>query len=256
MKTVLVFSGYDGTSACGNLLDIRVLQKMDVHGFGLISELTAQNSYQVFGCFPIPKEMIRLQYQSMMAEFQIDGVKIGMVRSQEHWDWILETFGEGQKSLVWDPVICSSSGFSFLGEEKRDNLVSTIQKCTTVLTPNIPEAAFFLKKSEEEVRTKRENALEELGRLFPEQSILLKGGHIDHVKEDLLLTKGKIIPFRREAIITKRDRGTGCMLSTMIAGNLAKGYGVAESVEIAKEAVWKAMKDGYILSEGRGFLNV
>ena len=81
-------------------------------------------------------------------------------------------------------------------------------------------------------------------------AVLCKGGHSLNDANDLLWqgTGGRW--FRGRRIDNPNTHGTGCTLSSAMASNLAKGYGLAESVERAKTYLSGAL--GAMLDLGRG----
>lgn len=255
-KTVLVISGYDGTNACGHLLDIRMLQRMGLHGFGIVSTWTAQNSRRVLAEQSVGIDLMKAQYRAISEEFQIDGVKVGLMKDPAQFEWMMETFGEKNLKILWDPVLISSSGHVFVEKENLEGLKKAVQACGFMVTPNVKEAAYLLEESEEHIAQNPTKALHSLGALFPTCAILLKGGHLKGPATDYLKVGTEMVSFEAPKISVQSDRGTGCMLSTCIAGHLAQGHSPKEAVQKAKDEVLMAMKTGYFLSEGRGFLNV
>lgn len=69
---------------------------------------------------------------------------------------------------------------------------------------------------------------------------------------DLLFWRGKMIWFRGERIDNPNTHGTGCTLSSAIASNLAKGYGMEKSIERAKQYISGALGAGLDLGKGSG----
>ena len=123
----------------------------------------------------------------------------------------------------------------------------------TVITPNIPEAEVLSGKS-----IKNEADMLEVGKLIGEKynvAVLMKGGHSINDATDILYENGKYTYFRGSRIDNPNTHGTGCTLSSAIASNLAKGYGLTESVERAKRYISGALKAGLNLGKGSGPLD-
>ena len=85
-----------------------------------------------------------------------------------------------------------------------------------------------------------------------QKSVLLKGGHLEANSNDILFSGGKIINYRGDKIPTNNTHGTGCVLSTAIACNLANDQPLDKAVKNAKEFVTNAIKSGANLSIGSG----
>lgn len=84
-----------------------------------------------------------------------------------------------------------------------------------------------------EIQTQRdmERAAEMIGRQFG-CSVLLKGGHQRQDANDLLWKEdGAMRWFYGTRIENPNTHGTGCTLSSAIAANLAKEFGLEESVK-------------------------
>lgn len=61
--------------------------------------------------------------------------------------------------------------------------------------------------------------------------------------------------FRGQRIDNPNTHGTGCTLSSAIAANLAKGFGLFASVERAKDYISGALADMLNLGQGSGPMN-
>ena len=82
--------------------------------------------------------------------------------------------------------------------------------------------------------------------------MLCKGGHNLNDANDLLWQGTGGQWFRGRRIDNPNTHGTGCTLSSAIASNLAKGYGLAEAVERAKAYLSGALAAMLDLGHGPG----
>lgn len=102
--------------------------------------------------------------------------------------------------------------------------------------------------SEEKMRF----AAEELSKKY-NTNVLIKGGHFDGDPIDVLYEKnGDVHVFYGRRIENKDTHGTGCVLSSTIAANLAKGCTMLESVSKAREFLQGAIRAGLHLGHGNG----
>ena len=83
-------------------------------------------------------------------------------------------------------------------------------------------------------------------------AVLCKGGHSINDANDLLYFAGNYRWFYGKRIDNPNTHGTGCTLSSAIASNLAKGYGLEEAVERAKEYISGALFAQLDLGQGSG----
>ena len=98
-----------------------------------------------------------------------------------------------------------------------------------LITPNIPEAQAL---SGITVNTRED--MERAGRLLAKRygcAVLVKGGHQKEEANDFLFKDKTGRWFYGKRIDSKNTNGTGCTLSSAIACNLAKGRGLADSIE-------------------------
>jgi len=85
--------------------------------------------------------------------------------------------------------------------------------------------------------------------------VLLKGGHSVNDANDLLYADGCYEWFSGKRIKNPNTHGTGCTLSSAIAANLAKGYGLANSIQKAKDYISGALAAMLDLGHGSGPMN-
>ena len=97
-------------------------------------------------------------------------------------------------------------------------------------------------------------AAEFIGKTYS-TSVLLKGGHNVNDANDLLYSDGNCVWFEGRRIDNPNTHGTGCTLSSAIAANLAKGFGLDEAVSRAKEYISGALAAMLDLGSGSGPMN-
>ena len=83
-------------------------------------------------------------------------------------------------------------------------------------------------------------------------AVLVKGGHQYNDANDLLYRDGSFRWFYGKRIDNPNTHGTGCTLSSAIAANLAKGFGLEEAVERAKAYLSGALAAMLDLGKGSG----
>ena len=86
-------------------------------------------------------------------------------------------------------------------------------------------------------------------------NVLGKGGHLSGTANDVLVSAAGIRWYMGQRIDNPNTHGTGCTLSSAIASNLGKAYGLEASVELAKDYLTGALLDGLDLGQGSGPLN-
>ena len=250
-KTTLTIAGSDSSGGAGIQADIKTMQANGVYAMSVITALTAQNTTGVSGIFEVTPEFLGQQLDAVFTDIYPDAVKIGMVASAELVKMIALKLKEYKaERIVVDPVMVSTSGSRLISEEAIQILKTELFPLASVLTPNIPEAEVLFGASIHSAED-----MERAAQAISEEyhcAVLLKGGHQLNDANDLLYAEGKNRWFYGRRIDNPNTHGTGCTLSSAIASNLAKGYGLEEAVERAKEYISGALAAMLDLGAGSG----
>ncbi len=86
-------------------------------------------------------------------------------------------------------------------------------------------------------------------------SVLIKGGHMvscDHSRDVLKTAEGDTIWFESKRVDNPNTHGTGCTLSSAIASFLALGHSLEESISMAKDYLFRSIKEDLDLGKGHG----
>jgi hydroxymethylpyrimidine/phosphomethylpyrimidine kinase len=138
------------------------------------------------------------------------------------------------KNVVLDPVMLATGGARLLSISAVGTLLKVALPLCDLVTPNIPEAEAL-----SGVRIRGASDRREAARAiaaFGAGAVLIKGGHAsgDSVC-DLLYDGRSFREFVNPRIRTRATHGTGCMLSSAIAANLALGHDL-------EDAVWRSIR--------------
>jgi len=136
----------------------------------------------------------------------------------------------------------AKGGSLLLREEARATLVDKLLPHAYIVTPNLFEAEIISGISIRSIEDAEKAAV-----LIYEKgpkNVLMKGGHLP-VKEamDILYDGSEYHYYESERIDTKNTHGTGCTLSAAITALLAKGLDVKSAVEIARDYIFRAIKE-------------
>ena len=251
MRTAVTIAGSDSSGGAGIQADIKTMMANGVYAMSAITALTAQNTTGVTAILNATPEFLGQELDSVFTDIFPDAVKIGMVSDRELICIIAEKLKQYQaKNIVVDPVMVATSGARLISEDATDTLKQKLFPLATVLTPNIPEAEVLFGASIHSAED-----MERAAQAISEEyhcAVLLKGGHQLNDANDLLYAEGKNRWFYGRRIDNSNTHGTGCTLSSAIASNLAKGYGLEEAVERAKEYISGALAAMLDLGAGSG----
>ena len=254
MRTALSIAGSDSSGGAGIQADLKTMTMNGVFAMSAITALTAQNTTGVTGIMEVTPEFLQQQIDAVFEDIYPDAVKIGMVSSSALIEKIAERLQfYGAKNIVVDPVMVATSGSRLIAEEAVKTLKEKLLPIAAVVTPNIPEAEIL---SGMEIHTEEE--MEKAAKMIGDSyscAVLLKGGHNINDANDLLYSDGKCKWFKGKRIDNPNTHGTGCTLSSAIAANLAKGYGLEDAVEKAKNYISGALAAMLDLGAGSGPMN-
>ena len=251
MRTALTIAGSDSSGGAGIQADIKTMTMNGVFAMSAITALTAQNTTGVTGILNATPDFLEKELDAIFTDIFPDAVKIGMVSSAELITVIAEKLkAYGAKHVVVDPVMVATSGAKLLEDDAIDTLKEKLLPLAEVLTPNIPEAE-ILAGMKIESPTDMETAARTISETYG-CAVLCKGGHDLNDANDLLWKDGAGRWFKGRRIANTNTHGTGCTLSSAIASNLAKGYGLDESVEKAKAYISGALAAMLDLGHGSG----
>src|SRR5262249_52494715 len=175
----------------------------------VVTAVTAQSDAQLSAMHVLPAELVRAQMAAALATRRADAIKIGMLATGTTVLAVAAAL-PSETPVVLDPVLASSSGGELLDGAGRTELCAVLLPRTTLLTPNIPEAAALLgtrsARSEEEL-LQQAAALLVLG----PQAVLLKGGHGEGPEAaDLLLARDAPPRWLRAPRVHAVRRGPAC----------------------------------------------
>lgn len=252
VRTALSVAGSDPCGGAGIEADLKVFEEFGVYGMSIITALTAQNTFSISSVMKVPEKFFQTQLKTLLEDIRPAAFKTGMIPSAFMAEEIARfAVKYSLENLVCDPVMIAKSGTKLCSDAAARAVRKNLLPLTCVLTPNLPEAEFLCGVK---VQTEKDalEACKALSAMGP-RSVLLKGGHgTGPVLKDYYYEDGEIFVFKRKKIRTKNTHGTGCTLSAAIAALLALGKNRRESVSLALDYVYGAIKNSLPLGSGSG----
>ncbi|WP_022820330.1 bifunctional hydroxymethylpyrimidine kinase/phosphomethylpyrimidine kinase [Fusobacterium russii] len=254
-KTVLTIAGSDSSGGAGIQADLKTMLMNSVYGMSVITALTAQNTTGIFAVSEVEPIFVEKQLDAIFTDIYPDAIKIGMVASEKLIISIAKKLEQyAAKNIIIDPVMTSTSGTKLISDKAIKTLCEKLFPLALLITPNIPEAEIL---SGIKIDNRRE--MLEAAKIIKKRyscSVLCKGGHNLTDANDLLYDKnGNIKWFEGKRINNPNTHGTGCTLSSAIASNVAKGYSLEKSIELAKKYLNFALSSMLNLGKGTGPLD-
>ena len=156
---VLSIGGSDSSSGAGIQSDIKTFENHNVYGFTVITAITSQNTKKISEIMPISAKNIKSQLESVLTDFQIDAIKIGMVYDASIIKTINTVIKNQKCPIIVDPIIESTTKKILLKKSALSDYKKMIIPLATIITPNKKEAKIL------SGRSKIEDAAKEIQRL-------------------------------------------------------------------------------------------
>jgi hydroxymethylpyrimidine kinase/phosphomethylpyrimidine kinase len=249
MRVALSIAGSDPTGGAGLQADLQVFCSLGVHGSGVVTALTVQDTEKVHRVLPAFPNVVLEQLRVVLRGLPPDAVKIGMLATDDVARNVLLGLRElealpRRPPIVLDPVLAASDGTPLL-ERRAWGVLRELIGRSALVTPNLGEAEQLTGcdvSSEEGVQAAACALVNEFGA----EASLVKGGHAAGPPRDLLAIREgggtSLTWLAGERIDVGPVHGTGCALSSAIAAALARGEGLREAVATARALVAGALR--------------
>jgi hydroxymethylpyrimidine/phosphomethylpyrimidine kinase len=229
---VLVVAGFDQSGGAGVLSDVKTLEAHEVYGYAACTGVTFQNERTITRVHWYTEQDIFEQIDLCFEQGSFEWAKIGVGRSIAVLASIighLKQHNPGVK-IVLDPVIRASSGRDFWEGTDLEGFDLLARQCWLV-TPNWEEIAWLYPDEDIQEVSRRLSGL---------CNLYLKGGHHPQLPgRDYLWSEGvlRVLEPTEEAGTIYPKHGSGCVLSSSLAANLALGYALPEAAVRSKKYI-------------------
>lgn len=233
---VLLIGGLDPQGCAGISADIMTVENHGCHPLPLITALTEQSSQGLTEFGLVSPSKMMAQYENCIADFDIKAIKIGLIPHLLTAKYIKDILLNFNGPIILDPVLASTSGGVTVPDDVKAFIRDDILPLVTLITPNLPELAMLTGKDvsvEEGAKSLRQLGV---------AACLIKGGHaegalaIDYFSSELAdfyLYNDKTVD---------KVRGTGCVLASALASQLACGQDIRDAVVLAKAYVSRGIR--------------
>ncbi len=241
----LTIAGFDPVAGAGIQADIKTFHAFNVYATSVVTTIVVQNTQGVIERIDLPHKDVEKQLEAVFSDIDIDVVKVGVLPTKET-AMIVKQFIEGCDTVIFDPVLFSTSGYSLVERDALDYIRSTFLTNLFLITPNTKEAGILtdMQISSERDRRKACEMLHEKGT----NNVLITGG--DRNQADLLYDGTCFSEYKIEKV-EKSVHGTGCTFSSAIAANLARGEDLLTAVDKAKKYMTAAISTS--IAPGKGY---
>jgi hydroxymethylpyrimidine/phosphomethylpyrimidine kinase len=231
---VMSIAGFDPSGGAGVLADIKTFEQLSVMGLGVCTAMTVQTESRCLSIEWRPLDEIITAIDILMKDYPVGAVKIGIVKDALFLEKIVEKIRShhAEIKIIWDPVLKSTSEFSFFDLESLPLLTDVLKKID-LITPNYNE--YNVLQQHDLFNTSGNSC-----------AVLIKGGHRnDKTGTDILICRGKEIslePGQKDSSGFYPKHGSGCVLSSAITAHLAKGENLEAACRKGKLYIEKFLK--------------
>ena len=238
---VMSFSGNDPTGGAGIQADIEAVSSMGARVAPVITALTVQDTQNVKYFSATDAKTVVEQARVILEDMPVAAFKIGMVGSIENINAIHTILHDYHEiPVVVDPIISAGGGMTLASEEIALAYSDLIFPLTNLVTPNSNEVRLLASGADSLDACAQE--LMDDGCEY----VLLTGTHegTEQVINSLYGHHKKIKSSSWKRL-PHSYHGSGCTLTSAIAGLVACGLPIPDAVSIAQEYTWQSLVDGY-----------
>ena len=243
IMNILSIGGSDTSSGAGIQSDIKRFSNNGFYPFTVITAITSQNTKKITSIEPVSKRSLELQMESVLSDFHIDAVKIGMVFNSQIIKAIHSKLKNSKFPIVVDPIIKSTTGRLLLKKNALPDYRKMIIPLADVITPNRYESKILTGITDARKAAKK---IQSMGA----KNVIITGFTESNNKiYDFILE-----PNNQYKISGKKlpivNHGSGCDYSASMTESLAKGLPISKAVKIAKKFVYQSIKNSINIGKG------
>ena len=250
MKIVNLLSigGSDPSSGAGIQSDIKTFSSFNVHGLTVITAITSQNTSNFGIVEAVSQKILKNQLESIISDFKINGIKIGMVYNSPIIKEINYQLKKLKIPIVVDPVIKSTTGGMLIEKSSIQDFQKYIIPLATVITPNKFEAEILSK-----CKINSKNTIEKVAKKIQKmgaKNVIITGIETKKKKISDFVLEGDKEYFISGDKISKINHGSGCNYSAALILALVKNKRIKESIKFAKDFTENSIKNAKKIGKG------
>ena len=245
---LLSIGGSDPSSGAGIQSDIKTFDLLNAHGLTVITAITGQNTSSFGMIEPVSQKILKNQLDSVMSDFKIDGIKIGMVYNSEIIKTIYRELKNKKILIILDPIIKSTTGGSLIEKTAISDFKKFLIPLATVITPNKFEAE-FLSKIKIDSKKSLQKAAQKIQSMGT-KNVVITGLEIknDRISDFILEEKNQYTLSGKK--IPKINHGSGCNYSSSLLFSLASGNSLKKAVKFSKQFTYNSIKNAKSVGYG------
>ena len=237
--TILTIAGSDNTSGAGIQADIKTSCILGVYCLSALTTVTSQNSKKISKLFNIPNHILKSQLKASFDEYEINGVKVGLVNNMSTAKVIYDFLNHFKKKIpiVIDPILKSTNNRKFCDSDEYRKIHKIFSKLKPIFTPNLYEAKALIGNSNKKMNIEKIYQL--LKQKYNCEFVVTGGDSASDYCIDYIEVDGKIQVIKSKKKSTNSTHGSGCIFSSALTIFLAKDFSLIESLKKSKKFINK-----------------
>ncbi|MCK5728724.1 MAG: hydroxymethylpyrimidine/phosphomethylpyrimidine kinase [Methylococcales bacterium] len=245
---VLSFSGHDPSGGAGIQADIETLISHHCHSVSVITALTEQNTSNIQNVIPQQADDVLAQALTILEDMPVDVIKIGLIGSEQVASAIyaiLESYPD--IPVIFDPVLAAGGGKTVTDSRLTRFINQKLLPHTHILTPNFKEARLLTGLT---IMKDCANALLDKGCKYVLITNADESPDPKRVSNTLFRPQEPLSTYYWDKL-PYRYHGSGCTLSSSIAGLIAQGLDPLAAIDEAQHFTWNTLEKAYKTGKGQ-----
>lgn len=136
-KPILTITGSDSTGGSGVQADIKTISLLGGYAVSAVTSITVQNTLGIQEFHDLPASVVQGQIEAVVNDVEPQTVKIGMIRTKESLDVVVELLNKYRpRHVVYVPVTTSSQGERLVTSELAERVRRRLLPLCTLVIPN------------------------------------------------------------------------------------------------------------------------
>ena len=245
---VLSIAGSDPSSGAGIQADIKTFSLLGVYGLTVITSITSQNTSSFSNVESVSPLMIKSQIDSIISDFKINAIKVGMVYNTKSIQAIFSKLKKTKIPIILDPVIKSTTGGNLIEKSSLTSYKKLLIPLAYAITPNVSEAE---KLSGVKIKTKKDllKSAQKIRKLGA-KNVVITGTDFEKEKVADFVVEDSANYFVNGKKLSKINHGSGCNFSSALTVAIAKGKNFGDAVKFAKDYSYNSLKNSKRIGKG------
>ena len=245
---VLSIGGSDPSSGAGIQNDVKTISSLEGNCFTVVTVITSQNTRKFSSVEPISPKMISNQIESILSDFKIDAIKIGMVYNSSIIKAINEKLREKNMPIILDPVIKSTTGGVLMTPSSISDFKKLLIPISYVITPNKSEAEALAKMK---IKAKKDLMVcAKKIQKFGAKNVIITGIQFSKDKIGDFILEGTKSGFISCKKLPRKNHGSGCTFSSTLAFCISNGKNIFDSAKFAQDYTVQSIKNAEKIGKG------